>query len=84
MGTNNICYNCMQKKPEGIEKCPACGYINGSAQDEHYYLPEGTKLNERYIAGRVLGHGGFGITYIGLDSKLDTTVAIKEYLPAEV
>ena len=81
---NNLCYGCMKEKPEGTEKCPNCGYINGQDQGEHYYLPEGIKLNDRYVVGSVLGHGGFGITYIGLDTKFDTRVAIKEYLPSEI
>lgn len=80
----NLCYNCMQQKPNNETKCPHCGYTNGSEKGEHYYLPEGSMLNERYIVGRVLGHGGFGITYIGLDTKFDTKVAIKEYLPSDI
>ena len=33
---------------------------------------------------RVLGHGGFGITYLGWNIALDIPVAIKEYLPADL
>ena len=80
----NLCYGCMLTKTNNEDICPHCGHINGQDKGEHYYLPEGTKLNNRYIVGRVLGHGGFGITYIGLDIKFDTRVAIKEYLPSEI
>ena len=41
-------------------------------------------LNERYILGRALGRGGFGVTYVGYDITLNRRVAIKEYFPAEV
>ena len=37
-----------------------------------------------YTIERVLGQGGFGITYLARDTNLDQAVAIKEYLPAEI
>jgi serine/threonine protein kinase len=37
-----------------------------------------------YVLERVLGQGGFGITYLARDSNLDQLVAIKEYLPTDV
>jgi serine/threonine protein kinase len=50
----------------------------------HYYaLPIGTNLLEFRIE-QVLGHGGFGITYLATDTNLDERVAIKEYLPNEI
>lgn len=36
-----------------------------------------------YRIERVLGQGGFGITYLATDTNLDQGVALKEYLPAE-
>lgn len=46
-------------------------------------LPPDTRLHE-YLIERVLGHGGFGITYLARDTLLDKLVAIKEYLPNEL
>ena len=37
-----------------------------------------------YEIERVLGQGGFGITYLARDTNLDQPVAIKEYLPVEL
>jgi serine/threonine protein kinase len=37
-----------------------------------------------YVLERVLGQGGFGITYYARDTNLDQAVAIKEYLPVDV
>jgi len=37
-----------------------------------------------YVLERVLGQGGFGITYLAKDTNLDQRVAIKEYLPIDV
>ena len=43
-------------------------------------LPPGYQLAE-YTIESVLGHGGFGVTYLAIDVQLGTEVAIKEYLP---
>ena len=45
-------------------------------------LPVGHKLEE-YLIGRLLGHGGFGLTYLAQDTNLNALVAIKEFLPQE-
>jgi len=46
-------------------------------------LTAGTRLME-YEVRRVLGKpGGFGVTYLALDTNLDHEVAIKEYLPVD-
>ena len=46
-------------------------------------LPAQSRLHW-YVIERVLGQGGFGITYLAKDTNLDQAVAIKEYLPVEV
>jgi serine/threonine protein kinase/uncharacterized protein YecT (DUF1311 family) len=51
---------------------------------EHVHgLAKGTRLNQ-YEVMNILGAGGFGITYMARDTTLDTTVAIKEYLPGDL
>ena len=45
-------------------------------------LPAGYALHE-YRIERVLGVGGFGLTYLALDANLNLKVALKEYLPAD-
>jgi serine/threonine protein kinase len=46
-------------------------------------LPAGYALDE-YRIEKVLGVGGFGLTYLAIDTNLKLRVAIKEYLPAEI
>lgn len=45
-------------------------------------LPQRHRLLE-YSLDDILGHGGFGITYLATDHNLNCKVAIKEYLPSD-
>jgi hypothetical protein len=49
--------------------------------DGRLTLPPGTLLDASYRIERVVGAGGFGITYMAQDDRLQATVAIKEYFP---
>ena len=73
------CYGCMKLK-QNSPICEHCGYDERRTNGPHQ-LPVGTILQGKYLVGRVLGQGGFGITYLGRDIKLDIPVAIKEYYP---
>src|SRR4051812_11687283 len=46
-------------------------------------LPAGYGLQE-YRIERLLGVGGFGLTYLARDENLNLQVALKEYLPGEI
>lgn len=75
------CINCMQLIDDTLAFCPHCGY--GQKQEEFFFgIRPGTILRGRYLTGRVLGQGGFGITYVGYDLTLDIKIAIKEYFPS--
>ena len=74
---------CMAEIEDGQKICPFCGYLEGTDVEETYYLPPGTVLRNRYLIGKVLGYGGFGITYIGMDSDLNIKVAVKEFFPSQ-
>jgi len=62
--------------------CPHCGWTTG-LDNPPPALALGTLLDGRYRIGRVLGHGGFGITYLAWDENLHLRLAIKEYLPRD-
>lgn len=79
---DRLCGNCFQQcQEDGI--CPFCGYDNTNENVVGNSLEQGFCLAEKYVIGRVLGVGGFGITYLAYDSVLSQIVAIKEYLPNE-
>ena len=74
-----ICFGCFASlNRAGV--CPHCGY--DPSEDIGKYpaaLSAGTILNGKYILGRVLGQGGFGITYAAQDFSTKQRVAIKEF-----
>ena len=80
MEYSHLCMGCMADR-EGRDMCPRCGYVEGTRPEAPSHLPPRTVLSGRYLLGKVLGHGGFGITYLAWDMRLDAKLAIKEYLP---
>lgn len=81
----SLCYRCMEER--GSEPvCIKCGFDSRSmGENTGPQLSPGTPLAEgKYLLGRVLGVGGFGITYLGYDTRLKVKVAIKEYFPRHI
>lgn len=77
------CLGCMEIFGDEFSICPHCGHEVDTPVENPVHIKPGTLLNDRYIIGKVLGSGGFGVTYIGWDGRLEQRVAIKEYLPSE-
>lgn len=83
--TQHLCYNCFSQRENPEGPCPYCGFdLAENTKKFPVALRAGTVLNNRYIVGRVLGQGGFGITYLAYDTQLQTKVAVKEYMPNDI
>lgn len=84
MDPNKLCLGGMQTRESGEGRCPSCGFENAEYEKTKSArtLPLQTILAGKYMVGRVLGEGGFGITYLAWDLNLEIPVAIKEYFPS--
>ena len=69
---------------EKESRCPFCGFDPSAYRQNPRCLPLNTVLAGKYLVGKVLGEGGFGITYMGYDLNMKTRIAIKEYFPVEL
>ncbi|SFI01533.1 Serine/threonine protein kinase [Tindallia magadiensis] len=83
MSAADVCLGCMAKKTEE-DTCPVCGWIHGTGNESHMHLQPGTMLNDKYLIGKALGQGGFGVTYLGWDINLKLKLAVKEYMPQDL
>ncbi len=81
---NKLCVGCMTALEEAMPKCPHCGFSLADYQQPKNSLSPYEILNGKYLIGKVIGVGGFGITYIGWDFYQSKKVCIKEYFPRAV
>ncbi len=73
----DTCPFCATSIPDQSVTCPSCGAALGGLQ-----LRAGTTLQNGFLKlERVLGQGGFGITYLAHDQQLNRRVAVKELFP---
>ena len=87
MDYNKLCLGCFRENNSDSAVCPSCGFeekeYNRNAA-EKMFLPAGTILQGKYLVGKILGAGGFGITYLAFQMNLNRVVAIKEFFPANI
>lgn len=75
-----ICPDCFSESMKG-GKCSRCGYERAPEKMNNLQLPQFFVLYDRYILGKVIGSGGFGITYKAYDMLNNTLCAVKEFVP---
>lgn len=80
INNKKICESCFCEIC-GEEICHHCGFNKSEYTPDPMVLPMGTKLKDKIIIGKVMGKGGFGITYLGYDLRMDKIIAVKEYYP---
>ncbi|MCI8742821.1 MAG: protein kinase [Lachnospiraceae bacterium] len=76
-----LCPDCFSFQYAG-GRCQKCGYVQTDIQEGGRTLAPGVLLGNRYLMGRVLGIGGFGITYKAFDNLYHEVCAIKEFAPS--
>lgn len=79
-----LCPGCMRIVEDFEKPCPYCGFDKREYEKTRSYrtLPPGTILAGKYFLGKVIGEGGFGITYLAWEMNLEVPVAVKEYFPS--
>lgn len=79
-----LCPGCMRIVEDSEKPCPYCGFDKREYEKTRSYrtLPPGTILAGKYFLGKVIGEGGFGITYLAWEMNLEVPVAVKEYFPS--
>lgn len=79
------CLNCFEEFDEKESICLHCGKSYWELKNKANCLQPGTTLNRgRYIVGKALNAGGFGIVYKAFDTTLNIVIAIKEFFPASL
>lgn len=79
----NICPACF--RPDFLGgRCPHCGYCLNEELVHPLALPHFSMLSRVYRTGRVLGVGGFGITYAAQNVDTGLLCCIKEYVPSDL
>lgn len=81
---DRLCKGCMTELDRPMDTCPKCGFVHSQYRKPNKGLPLCEIINGKYLVGKVIGIGGFGITYIGWDFYQSKRVCIKEYFPREI
>ncbi|MCI9032362.1 MAG: serine/threonine protein kinase [Clostridia bacterium] len=82
MRTNkNVCLYCFGDLDKD-RVCTKCRKRADDTPSPPHHIPQRTVLNGKYLLGKALGEGGFGITYLAWDLTNGVKIAIKEYFPS--
>ena len=82
--TSHLCPGCMKHWEDTEHPCPRCGFSWNTYEVGERELQPFTVLGGRYLLGKKLGAGGFGISYLALDLKEENLLAVKEFFPVSL
>ncbi len=79
----NICLYCFGDL-DSNRVCMNCHHKSDDTPSPPHHVPQRTVIGtqSRYLIGKALGEGGFGITYLAWDLQQGIKVAVKEYFPS--
>ena len=83
LDVNHLCPGCMRHWEDTEKPCSCCGFSWETAPAGGRELPPFTILAGRYLLGRRIGIGGFGITYLAMDLAEERVTAVKEFFPSK-
>ena len=75
----NLCMGCMGELDEN-GSCPVCGRFDTESYIASYLAPK-TFLAQRYLVGKLIDYCGESALYIGMDTRENRKVTIREYMP---
>lgn len=76
---DKLCMGCMNDNG-GEAVCPICGHTAGTPNPAGT-LPIKTRIQGKYIVGKVIETNGESITYIGWDNESNNIINIREFFP---
>lgn len=84
MNHQHRCGACFTSLEGNNASCPSCGWKEDKKRRNPLALANGVVLQKQYLVGKVLGQGGFGITYLAWDLNNHRKIALKEYYPLDI
>ena len=82
MAFENKCMYCFEDL-DGKNVCPHCGRDSRAAVPQIQLLPGTLLYHDRFLVGRAMGQDASGIVYMAYDTKRESTLRIREYLPRD-
>ena len=82
MAYENLCMYCFENM-NGRQICPHCGRDSRTAVPQIQLLPGSRVYHSRFLIGRALGQDASGIVYAAFDTKRESPLRVREYLPRD-